>query len=101
MPRPSGASAESVNIGTIATGNKILLANSSGVVVGVFDFAGENGLAVAIVDADGIQITSFGGGTQYTEDAAAAADPVGTALIMVRDDALSGQTTTDGDNVAA
>ncbi|MDZ4249978.1 MAG: hypothetical protein U0990_07800, partial [Candidatus Nanopelagicales bacterium] len=47
------------------------------------------------------QITSFGGGTQYTEDAAAAADPVGTALIMVRDDALSGQTTTDGDNVAA
>lgn len=42
----------------------------------------------------------IGGGTQYTEDAAAAADPVGNALIMVRDDALSGQTTTDGDNVA-
>ena len=43
----------------------------------------------------------IGGGTQYTEDAAAAADPVGNALIMVRDDVLSGQTTTDGDNVAA
>ena len=40
-------------------------------------------------------------GTEYTEDAAAAANPVGGALIMVRDDALSGQTTTDGDNVAA
>src|SRR3990167_6391240 len=42
----------------------------------------------------------IGGGTQYTEDAPAAADPIGTALIMVRDDALSAQTTADGDNVA-
>src|SRR3990167_5930439 len=42
----------------------------------------------------------IGGGTQYTEDAPAAADPVGNALIMVRDDALSAQTTADGDNVA-
>jgi len=50
------------------------------------------------IEADNVGI---GGGTQYTEDAAAAADPVGNALIMVRDDALSGQTTTDGDNVAA
>lgn len=67
----------------------------------VLDLAGADPLAVAIVDTDGVQISSFGGGTQYTEDAAAAANPVGTALIMVRDDALSGQTTTDGDNVAA
>lgn len=60
------------------------------------------GVGVAIVDGSGNQITSFGGGTQYTEDAAAAANPVGTALNMVRDDARSGSlTTADGDNVAA
>lgn len=58
-------------------------------------------LWVALADSSGDPITSFGGGTQYTEDDAAAANPVGTAMIMVRDDALSGQTTTDGDNVAA
>jgi hypothetical protein len=58
-------------------------------------------LWVAIPDTNGDPITSFGGGTQYTEDAAAAADPTGTALIMVRDDVLSAQTTADGDNVAA
>jgi hypothetical protein len=29
----------------------------------------------------------IGGGTQYTEDAAAAANPVGNAMIVVRDDA--------------
>lgn len=60
------------------------------------------GVAVAIVDGSGNQITSFGGGTQYTEDAVAAANPVGTALNMVRNDARSGSlTTTDGDNIAA
>lgn len=48
-----------------------------------------------------LTVTGGGGGVEYTEDAAAAADPVGGALIMVRDDALSGQTTADGDNVAA
>lgn len=41
-------------------------------------------------------------GTQYTEDAAAAANPVGTALNLIRDDARGGSlTSTDGDNVAA
>ena len=66
------------------------------------DLTNTNPIAAAIVDGDGTQITSFGGGTQYTEDAAAAANPVGTALNMVRDDARTGSlTTTDGDNVAA
>lgn len=36
--------------------------------------------AVAIVDASGNQITSFGGGTQYTDAAAAPANPVGPTL---------------------
>jgi hypothetical protein len=68
----------------------------------ILDLTNSNPAAVAIVDANGDQITSFGGGTQYTEDAAAAANPVATALNLVRDDARGGAlTTTDGDNVAA
>lgn len=59
-------------------------------------------VGVAIVDGSGNQVTSFGGGTQYTEDAPAATNPIGTALNMVRDDARGGSlTTADGDNVAA
>jgi hypothetical protein len=53
-----------------------------------------------IVTSSGSFVDSFGGGTEYTEDAAAAADPAGGAVILVRDDVLSGQTDTDGDNVA-
>lgn len=55
---------------------------------------------VAIEDGAGGQITSFGGGTQYTEDAAAAANPVGTTPILVRKDTPAGEVTTDGDNIA-
>lgn len=59
-------------------------------------------VTVQIADGSGNQITSFGGGTQYTEDAAAAANPVGTSLILVREDGRAGSlTTADGDNVAA
>ena len=68
----------------------------------VFDFTNSNPLAVVLRDTNGDYVTA-GGGTQYTEDAVAAADPVGTALIMVRDDTpLAGSLTTlEGDNVAA
>lgn len=67
----------------------------------VADLTNSNPLHVAIVDSNGDQVTSFGGGTQYTEDAAAAANPVGNMLIVVREDARAGSlTTTDGDNVA-
>jgi hypothetical protein len=56
---------------------------------------------VAIEDGAGGQITSFGGGTQYTEDAAATANPVGTAVNLVREDARAGTlVSTDGDNIA-
>lgn len=44
---------------------------------------------------------SLGGGTQYTEDAAAAADPVGTMAMAVRADSLAAVTSADGDNIAA
>lgn len=43
---------------------------------------------------------SVGGGTQYTEDAVAAADPTGTMGIAVRADTLAAVTSTDGDNIA-
>jgi hypothetical protein len=57
-------------------------------------------LMVAIADANGDQITSFGGGTQYTEDAVAAADPIGTAPILVRKDTPAATVSADGDNIA-
>ena len=69
-------------------------------VVDQLDLTNSNPLATAIVDANGDQITSFGGGTQYTEDAAAAANPTGTVPILVRKDTPAGEVTTDGDNVA-
>lgn len=40
------------------------------------------------------------GGTEYTEDAASAADPSGSQLIARRRDSLSTETTTDGDVTA-
>lgn len=57
-------------------------------------------LHVNLRDATGAEL-AVGGGTQYTEDAASAANPVGNAIVVVRDDARAGGiTTTDGDNVA-
>jgi hypothetical protein len=48
-----------------------------------------------------LTVTGGGGGTEYTEDAAAAANPVGTTLQLIREDARAGSlTTADGDNVA-
>lgn len=73
---------------------------SSSIKATVLDLTNSNPLAVSVRDSNG-DLASLGGGTQYTEDDAAAANPVGTALIMVRDDALSGQTTADGDNIAS
>ncbi len=46
-------------------------------------------------------ISGGSSGTQYTEDAASAADPIGTVLISRRRDALSGaEVSADGDNIA-
>jgi len=66
----------------------------------VFTLANSNPIVVAIADANGDQITTFGGGSQYTEDAAAPANPIGTAVALVRADSPTGTTTTDGDIVA-
>lgn len=69
--------------------------------VGVLGMLANRQLKVTLFDSGGSEL-SVGGGTQYTEDAAAAANPIGNALNLVRDDARGGSlTTTDGDNVAA
>jgi len=57
-------------------------------------------IRVALFDASDTQVTSFGGGTEYTEDAAAATNPVGKANILVRADSPAGIASADGDNVA-
>lgn len=56
-------------------------------------------LHVNLRDSAGAEL-SVGGGTQYTEDAAAAANPVGNIQMLVRTDTPATQVTTDGDNVA-
>ena len=54
-------------------------------------------LWVALADSSGDPITSFGGGTEYTEDVATANPQVGKAIMMERDDALSTVTPIEGD----
>jgi len=68
---------------------------------GAFAMLANRQQKVTLYDSGGVEL-AVGGGTQYTEDAAAAANPVGNALNLVRDDARAGSlTTADGDNVAA
>jgi hypothetical protein len=55
---------------------------------------------VTVLTSAGAAVNTFGGGTQYTEDAAAAADPVGNAVILVRKDTIASEVSADGDNVA-
>lgn len=75
----------------------ILLKNLSSTATGTLS-GGKYGLDVNISSAD----VALGGGTEYTEDAPAAANPTGGVTLMVRDDALAGSLTSDnGDNIAA
>lgn len=57
-------------------------------------------LDVSIVDGSGNQITSFGGGTQFAEDAALGATPTGTLGMARRDDSLSTLTPVEDDAVS-
>lgn len=68
--------------------------------VGIVKMLANRQLAVTLYDSAGSEL-SVGGGTQYTEDAAAAANPVGNAIIAIRRDALSGsEVSANGDNIA-
>jgi hypothetical protein len=66
------------------------------------DFGADGDYVPLSIDADGaLRVSGGGGGTQYTEDAAAAADPVGNMMLAVRRDTLSAsEVSADGDNVA-
>jgi hypothetical protein len=48
----------------------------------VKDLTNSNPLATQIVDSNGDAITSFGGGTQYTDGAASPASPIGTMPVF-------------------
>lgn len=74
---------------------------SASILATVKDYTNSNPLAVITVDTNGDPVSASGGGTQYTEDAPAAANPVGTALNLVRLDTLAALVSADGDNVAA
>lgn len=84
---PGSGSYTAVNIGGNLTG-------WTGLTVGSV-----NAGAMALVDASGNQITSFGGGTQYAVDAALGATPTGTLAVAIRDDALSALTPVEGDAI--
>lgn len=87
--------------GTLSGGGDgaILDGVDSGIKATVFDYANSNPVGVVLRDTSGDYV-SVGGGTQYTEDASAAANPVGTAVNLVRADTPATVTNTDGDNVS-
>lgn len=63
---------------------------------------GSGNVIAATSNALNVHIASgASSGTEYTEDAAAAANPSGPMTMAVRADSLAGVTTTDGDNIAA
>jgi hypothetical protein len=53
---------------------------SSAIKATVLDLTSSNPLTVAITDATGAQVTSFGGGTQYTDGGTPPAHPVGGTI---------------------
>lgn len=63
----------------------------------VRDTGSNDSLNVAIVDASGNHVTSFGGGTQYTEDGASAGGESLTLAGVVRRDTAASSAGTDGD----
>lgn len=66
----------------------------------VLGMTAQRTLKVTLFDSSGNE-QAAGGGTQYTEDAAAAANPVGNMLIVRRRDTLSGtEVSADSDNIA-
>lgn len=70
---------------------------SSSIKATVKDLANSNPLTTAIVDSNGDQITSFGGGTQYATNDALGSTPTGTLSIGVQDTVLSSTGYSEGD----
>lgn len=62
------------------------------------DFGADGDYVPLSIDANGaLRVSGGGGGTEYTEDAIVPANPVGTAMVAERDDALAGLTPAEGD----
>lgn len=61
----------------------------------VFDLTNSNPLATQIVDANGTAITSFGGGTQYTNGSATVANPTGTIPVYDNGGTIASVSTTN------
>jgi hypothetical protein len=94
------AFSEGVSSGTPIMGAKFTpSALAAGDKFGIACITPYRAIHVNLRDAGGSEV-SVGGGTQYTEDAVAAADPVGTVPMLVRKDTPAATVSTDGDNVA-
>ena len=90
-----------VNVAAGGAGDGAILDGvSSSIKATVLDFTNSNPLAVRLTDTNGDYVAA-GAGTQYTEDAAAAADPVGGMMMGVRQDTLTSEVSANGDNIAA
>lgn len=85
--------------GTGGGGGPIEDGVSAAIKATVLDYTNSNPLAVRLTDTNGDYVSS-GGGTEYTEDNAAPANPVGATVLARRRDTLSTETTTDGDMTA-
>lgn len=121
LPLPSGAATSAAQLpdghnvtvdnavitvdGGLTHDNAAPAASQQGVLVALANAAAptftEGNQTLLSTDLGGaLRVSGGGGGTEYTEDVAAVADPVGGAIILVRQDTPAGITTTDGDNVA-
>ena len=91
-----------VNVAAGGAGDGAILDGvSSSIKATVLDYVSSNPLAVRLTDTGGDYVAA-GAGTQYTEDAAAAADPVGSVPMLVRRDTPSAtEVSAENDNVAA
>lgn len=101
--KPGDSVNNAIRVNVVAGGagdGAILDGVSSSIKATVKNYTNSNPLTVRLTDTNGDYVAA-GGGTQYTEDAPAAADPVGGAIIVVRDDSRAGSiTSTNGDNIA-
>lgn len=99
----SGVDIGDVDVTSIAAGDNTVgrVKITDGTTVATVRELGTNdAMNVAIVDGSGNQITSFGGGTQYAEDAALGSTPTGTLAMARRKDTLATLTPVADDAVS-
>lgn len=92
-----------VDVASIAAGDNVIgrtKLTDGTTVATVSNYTNSKPLNVRLTDTNGDYIAA-GAGTQYTEDAASAADPVGNMLIVRRRDTLTvSEVSADSDNIA-